>query len=95
MPHHGIGLFDSRGPAECFASNHLIAKNGQRFIPVCAVRYVSVADWQVTCFLANEDHIFNGPGVNFINVLCTNFSYKRRFDSFFYVHVTREIRTCN
>jgi len=29
-------------------------------------------------------------GVNFINILCTNFSYKHHFGSFFYVHVTRE-----
>jgi len=31
-----------------------------------------------------------GGGVNFINILRTNFSYKRHFGSFFYVHVTRE-----
>jgi len=30
------------------------------------------------------------PGVNSINILCTKFSYERRFGSFFYVHVTRE-----
>jgi len=30
------------------------------------------------------------PGVNFINVIFTNFSYERRF---FYVHVTRENKT--
>jgi len=30
------------------------------------------------------------PGVNFINILHTNFSYKRRFGCFFYVHVTKE-----
>jgi len=29
------------------------------------------------------------PGVNFINILCTNFLYKHLFCSFFYVHVTR------
>jgi len=29
-------------------------------------------------------------GVNFINILRTNFLYKRHFGSFFYVHVTRE-----
>jgi len=29
-------------------------------------------------------------GVNFINVKCTNFSYKRCFGSFYYVHVTRK-----
>jgi len=29
-------------------------------------------------------------GVNFINILRTNFSYERRFGSFSYVHVTRE-----
>jgi len=29
-------------------------------------------------------------GVNFINILLTNFSYEHRFGSFFYVHVTRE-----
>ncbi len=28
--------------------------------------------------------------VNFINVKCTNFSYKSHFGSFFYVHVTRK-----
>jgi len=28
--------------------------------------------------------------VNFINILRTNFLYQCRFDSFFYVHVTRE-----
>jgi hypothetical protein len=28
------------------------------------------------------------PGVNFINVKRTNFLYERRFDSFFYLHVT-------
>jgi hypothetical protein len=30
------------------------------------------------------------PGVNFINVKCTNFLYERRFGSFYYVHVTRK-----
>jgi len=30
------------------------------------------------------------PGVNFINILRTNFSCKCRFGSFFYVHVTRK-----
>ena len=29
-------------------------------------------------------------GVNFINILHTNFSYEYCFSSFFYVHVTRE-----
>jgi len=29
-------------------------------------------------------------GVNFINILRTNFLYERLFGSFFYVHVTRE-----
>jgi len=29
-------------------------------------------------------------GVNFINILSTNFLYERHFGSFFYVHVTRE-----
>jgi len=33
---------------------------------------------------------FIRPGVNFINILLTNFSYKGHFGSFFYVHVTRE-----
>ncbi len=32
----------------------------------------------------------NIPGVNFLNILCTNFLYEHCFDSFFYVHVTRE-----
>jgi len=30
------------------------------------------------------------PGVNFINILRTNFSYECRFGSFFYLHVTRK-----
>jgi len=30
------------------------------------------------------------PGVNFINILRSNFLYKHCFGSFFYVHVTRE-----
>jgi hypothetical protein len=30
------------------------------------------------------------PVVNFINILCANFTYKRLFSSFFYLHVTRE-----
>jgi len=25
------------------------------------------------------------PGVNFINILCANYSYERRFGSFFYL----------
>ncbi len=29
-------------------------------------------------------------GVNFINILCTNFLYERHFGSFFYVHVNRK-----
>ncbi len=29
-------------------------------------------------------------GVNFINILFTNFLYERHFSSFFYVHLTRE-----
>jgi len=29
-------------------------------------------------------------GVNFINILRTNFSYKRRFGSFYNLHVTRK-----
>jgi hypothetical protein len=32
----------------------------------------------------------NSPGVDFINILCTNFLYEHCFSSFFYVHVTRE-----
>ncbi len=35
-------------------------------------------------------HLRWRTGVNFINILRTNFSYKRRFGSFFYVQVTRE-----
>jgi len=37
---------------------------------------------------------FSEPGVNFINIIRTNFSYECRF---FYVHVTREnnVRTKN
>jgi len=38
------------------------------------------------------------PGVNFINVKRTNFSYEHRFGSFYYVHVThvtRKIRAFN
>jgi len=41
----------------------------------------------------NGDQIFFQslpPGVNFINVKHTNFSYERRFGSFYYVHVTRK-----
>jgi len=30
------------------------------------------------------------PGVNFINVLCTNFSYEHHFGSFFKLHVHRK-----
>jgi len=30
--------------------------------------------------------LFIKLGVNFINILCTNFSYKCRFGSFFYLH---------
>jgi hypothetical protein len=30
------------------------------------------------------------PSVNFINIKHTNFSYKRHFGSFYYVHVTRK-----
>ncbi len=30
------------------------------------------------------------PGVNFINIKHTNFSYECRFGSFYYVHVTRK-----
>jgi len=30
------------------------------------------------------------PGVNFNDILRSNFSYERRFGSFFYLHVTRE-----
>ncbi len=30
------------------------------------------------------------PGVNFINILRTNFSYEQYFCSFFYLHVTRK-----
>ncbi len=41
-------------------------------------------------FLFNKDFFFFSPGVNFINILRTNFSYKRRFGSFYYVHVTRK-----
>ncbi len=33
---------------------------------------------------------FSHIGGNFINILRTNFSYQRRFGSFFYKHVTRE-----
>jgi len=33
---------------------------------------------------------FDPAGVNFINVKHTNFSYERRYGSFYYVHVTRE-----
>ncbi len=39
----------------------------------------------------------NIPGVNFINILRTNFSYKRCFSSFLYVHVScqNNVRTKN
>jgi len=33
---------------------------------------------------------FASSGVNFINILHTNFLYKLRIGSFFYLHVTRE-----
>ena len=32
----------------------------------------------------------NRAGVNFINIIVTNFSYECCFGSFFYVHVTRK-----
>jgi len=32
----------------------------------------------------------HGSAVNFINIIRANFSYKRRFSSFYYVHVTRK-----
>jgi len=34
--------------------------------------------------------VFETPGVNFINVKCTNFSYEHYFGSFYYVQVTRK-----
>jgi len=34
--------------------------------------------------------LIDHPGVNFINILRTNFLYKCCFSSFFYIHVTRE-----
>ncbi len=36
------------------------------------------------------DQVFCRQGVNFINILRTNFSYKCCFGSFFYIHVTRK-----
>jgi hypothetical protein len=29
-------------------------------------------------------------GVNFVNIKRTNFSYERRFGSFYYIHLTRK-----
>jgi len=40
--------------------------------------------------LVSESYTLRSLGVNFINVLGTNFSYEHCFSSFFYVHVTRE-----
>ena len=44
----------------------------------------------VLIFLGQIFFIAMPPGVNFINIKHTNFSYKRRFGSFYYAHVTRE-----
>jgi len=43
--------------------------------------------WTVSCLEINRCGI---SGLNFINVICARFSYKRRFGSFFYVHVTKK-----
>jgi len=37
-----------------------------------------------------EKLLFTRPGINFINVLRSHFSYKSALSSFFYLHVTRE-----
>jgi len=47
---------------------------------------VSVSLCKTVCPNCKE----NRTGVNFINILRTNFLYERRFSSFFYIHVTRE-----
>ncbi len=41
-------------------------------------------------FYKDGGFVTSGPGVNFINILCMNFSYERCCGSFFYVHVSRE-----
>ncbi len=52
-------------------------------------------DFGLICWYRDADSFTFSPkrpqlqGVNFINILHTNFSYKDRFSSFFYVHVTR------
>ncbi len=37
-----------------------------------------------------RDDPSRNPGVNFINIKCTNFSYEHRFGTFYYIHVTRK-----
>jgi len=46
--------------------------------------------WKVLRRCTKEQRHSDQPGVNFINILRTNFSYEYHFGSFFYVHVTRE-----
>jgi len=43
------------------------------------------ARWQNECDKNNKNYRFNPPVVNFINIFCVRFSYKRRFGSFFLV----------
>ncbi len=49
----------------------------------------SIFEWplSLTYSLSSQQRL---SGVNFINILRTNFSYEHCFGSFFYVHVTRE-----
>jgi len=49
-----------------------------------------VADLRKYSLIVFYDHD-GTSGVNFINILRTNFSYENHFGSFFYVHVTREM----
>jgi hypothetical protein len=41
-------------------------------------------------YLDSIEVIDVSSGVNFINILCMNFSYECRFGSFFYINITRE-----
>jgi len=52
--------------------------------------FLSKKNWICILSLTNPDFLDDWAGVNFINILWTNFLYACLFGSFVYVHVTRD-----
>jgi len=76
-----------KGPKVGWKVGHLLVDNqktGQK-IQKCAFWSKSRFDFDLP--ISSDQNL---PGLNFINILRTNFLYERHFGSFYYIHVTRK-----